>query len=113
MLVQIWSNTLVIVGDYNDDQYDETWKVCEASKSASVDVVQLKKGGGAINLPIRMIMLVTLAMMITMMMMMLMTMAMMITMIMIMMMMMNLSLRDAKFFLDFLGEESVVPTTYD
>ena len=28
-----------------------------------------------------------------------------------MLMMMNLSLRDAKFFLDFLGEESVVPTT--
>ena len=50
-------------------------------------------------------------------MMMLMTAAQMVIMmrrrIVMMMMMMNLSLRDAKFFLDFLGEESVVPTTDD
>ena len=97
------SLTLMLVGDLNV-QFDETWKICESSKSASVDVVQLKKGGGAINLPMRIIILMTVAMVIMMMRRRIM---------MMMMMMMNLSLRDAKFFLDFLREESVVPTTDD
>ena len=100
-------DTAGIFDDDHDDDHDGddgTWKIWEASKSPSVDVVQLKKCGGAIHLLVRIIMLLLL-------MMMTMTMIRMRT---LMMMMMNscLSLRDAEFLLDLLGEKSVVPSPY-
>ena len=33
----------------------KTWKICETGKASSVDVVQFKKCGGAVNLQIKMI----------------------------------------------------------
>ena len=51
------------------DHDDGTWKIWEASKSPSVDVVQLKKCGGAIHLLVRIIMLLLLLLLMMMMMM--------------------------------------------
>ena len=59
-------DTAGIFDDDDDHDDDGTWKIWEASKSPSVDVVQLKKCGGAIHLLVRIIMMLLLMMMMTM-----------------------------------------------
>ena len=37
----------------------KTWKICETGKASSVDVVQFKKCGGAVNLQIKIKIIIT------------------------------------------------------